>query len=42
MARYIACAISIPRINSRETEITLMISVLATSFHQVCEVSTDL
>jgi hypothetical protein len=40
MARYIACAISIPSTNSSVTEHTVMIRVLTTAFHHVLDVRT--
>ena len=40
IARYIACAISIPRTSSSVTEQTVMISVFQTSFHQVVDERT--
>ena len=40
IARYIACAISIPMTSSSVTEQTVMISVFQTSCHHVLDVST--
>src|SRR3954453_1151222 len=40
IARYIACAISIPSTSSSVTVHTVMIRVLATSCHHVLDVST--
>src|SRR5215216_1773958 len=40
MARYIACAISMPSTSSSSTEMTVMIIVLLNALHQVLEVST--
>src|SRR4051812_43530292 len=42
IARYIACAISMPSTSSSVTEQTVMISVLPTSIHHVLDVSTAL
>ena len=40
IARYIACAISMPSTSSSVTEMTVMNSVLPTSVHQVLDCST--
>ena len=40
IARYIACAISMPSTSSSTTEMIVMISVFAKAFHQVLELST--
>ncbi len=40
IARYIACAISMPSASSSRTEMTVMNIVLLKSRHQVADVST--
>ncbi len=40
IARYIACAISIPRTSSSVTEMIVMITVFSTAFHHVPDVRT--
>ena len=40
IARYIACAISIPRTSSRITETTVMNTVFPNALHHVLEPST--
>src|SRR5918998_5379592 len=40
IARYIACAMSMPITSSSATEQTVMISVVSRSFHHVVEVRT--
>ena len=40
IARYIACAISIPSTSSSSTEMTVMITVFPTAVHHVPDFST--